>query len=69
MARPRRGAFGVAPIWVYNAVLVAAGVALWSDVLRRLDTQPLIASPVPWWALALVFYLDRGVRRPCAVPP
>ena len=56
----RRRIFGVAPIWLYNAVLVAAGIALWSDVVRRFDTQPLIASPVPWWALALVFYLTEA---------
>ncbi len=60
IARTRRGVFGFAPIWVYNAILLAAGVALWSEVLRRLDPQPLIAGPVPWWAIALVFYLTEA---------
>ena len=56
-SRARWRIFGVAPTGSYNAVLVAAGFALWSDVVRRFDTEPLIVSPAPWWALALVFYL------------
>ena len=47
----------VAPIWFYNAGLVAAAVALWSTVLSRLDPAPIASVAAPWWGLALVFFL------------
>ncbi len=52
----RRSA-GVAAIWVYNAGLLALAAVLWIEVLRHLDPNPVFSAGVPWWALALVFYL------------
>jgi diguanylate cyclase (GGDEF)-like protein len=53
----RRRLAGVEPIWLYNACLLALAVVLWSAVLRRVDPAPLVSAGIPWWALALVFYL------------
>ena len=46
-----------APIWLYNIGLVAASVGLWFAVVSRLDSTRIVPAGMPWWGLALVFYL------------
>ena len=47
----------LAPIWLFDAGLVAAGLALWVFVLSGMERAPIVATSLPWWALTLVFYL------------
>jgi diguanylate cyclase (GGDEF)-like protein len=53
----RHGFVRLAPIWLYNASLVAVAVALWSFVIRHTEGPRVVGVDVPWWSLALVFYL------------
>ncbi len=54
---PRISLGGAGPIWLYTATLLAVGAALWGGILRELTPSPPAGLAVPWWALALVFYL------------
>jgi diguanylate cyclase (GGDEF)-like protein len=47
----------LAPIWLFDGGLVAVAVVLWGLVLDGVERAPLVPTWVPWWGLALVFYL------------
>jgi diguanylate cyclase (GGDEF)-like protein len=46
----------VAPIWIYNAALVAAAVVVWTGILHS-SAAAIVRTPVPWWAYAFLFFL------------
>jgi len=49
-----------APIWLFDAALVAAAAVLWLVVVQGTDHAPVVSTWVPWWALAPVFYLTEA---------
>ena len=54
---PRISLGGAGPIWLFTAALVAAGTATWLLIHDRMEPAHAAGISVPWWALALVFYL------------
>ena len=55
--RPPIELAGTRRIWLYNGILLGGCVLLWVAILRHLGHPPAPSIGVPWWALALVFYL------------
>jgi diguanylate cyclase (GGDEF)-like protein len=45
---------------VLAASVLAVALVLWSFILHRLAPAPVVQTWVPWWALALVFYLSQS---------
>jgi len=48
---------GSPAIWLYNGALLAIGLGLWLGALRTLAPAPAMGLGIPWWAVALIFYL------------
>jgi diguanylate cyclase (GGDEF)-like protein len=54
---PRFSFGGTPAIWLYNVALLATGAGIWVTVLRGMSPAPAASLGVPWWGVALVFYL------------
>src|SRR5262249_55185672 len=51
-------------MWLFVAALALAALVLWDVILRGMDRAPVVETWVPWWALALVFYLAEAYVVP-----
>jgi diguanylate cyclase (GGDEF)-like protein len=51
-------------VWLVVAALALAAFVLWDVLLRGMDRAPVVQTWVPWWALALVFYLAEAYVVP-----
>ncbi len=51
---------GSIPIWVYIGAIALAGLSFWFGVIGSMGPPPAADIGVPWWALALGFYLTEA---------
>ena len=58
LARPRSSWRGAARLWLFIGAVAAASVSVWNFNLHHFDPLgPLGGIEVPWWGLAVAFYL------------